>query len=148
MAGIGLGIRIGRIGGGGGLLASLKAKLLFYGKYSQISGGQMPNILDNGATYLTVAGSAGSETYQCPNNATYIAADTDYIWFKTDETQRTVTTAELVGYDLQRTPVKYDDTSPYQIREIAIFKLGETMTDAERNNLFKVFWLPILFSCS
>ncbi|MEN6569053.1 MAG: hypothetical protein ABFC18_03470 [Rikenellaceae bacterium] len=141
---IGIGTWIGSLAGGG-LLASLKAKLLFYGKYAQISGGQMPNILDSGTTYLTVAGSAGSETYQCPNTAAFIAADTDYIWFKTDASQRTVTTAELVGYDLQRTPVKYDDASPYQIREIAIFKTGETMTATERNNLFKVMWLPILW---
>jgi len=74
-------------------------EVLFFGLYSEISGGQMPNKVTGSSDYLTVAGAAGSETYQAPNTAPYIAADTDYIWFKTDESQRTVTTAELIGYD-------------------------------------------------
>lgn len=125
------------------LLPSLKSKLLFYGLYSEIADGKMPNKV--GSDWLTVSGVAGSETYQCPNTASYIAADTDFIWFKTDATQRTTTTAELVGYDLQRTPIKYDDATPYQVREIAIIKSGETLTEAERNNLFKMFWLPVFW---
>lgn len=128
------------------LLPSLKAKLLFYGKYSEISDGKMPNKL--GSDWLTVTGSYGLETYKAPNTAPYIDADTDFIWFKTDETQRTTTTAELVSYDLQRTPVKYDNNTPYALREIAIIKAGETLTSTERDNLFSFFWLSILWDDS
>lgn len=125
---------------------SLKAKLLFYGFYSDIIDGKMFNKL--GSDWLTVAGNAGSETYQCPNTDPYIAADTDHIWFKTDESQRSTTTSELVSYDLQRTPVKYDDATPYQIRMIAIIKAGEIFTASERDSLFKWFELPILWDNS
>ena len=123
---------------------NIAAKVLFWGKYADISGGEMPNLL--GTDALTVAGSAGAETYQCPNTAPYIAADTDYIWFKTDETQRTTTTAELVGYDLQRTPVKYDNDTPNALREIVIFKAGESLTESEVNSLHRYLQLPILWS--
>jgi len=129
----------------GGVAKPNGAHFLFWGKYSEISGGQMPNKITGATDYLTIAGVAGSETYQAPHNATYEAADTDYIWFKTDSTQRTTTTAELIGYDLQRTLVKYDDNSPYQIREIIILKAGETLTASERNIIFQYMWLPILW---
>jgi hypothetical protein len=123
----------------------LLTKVLFWGKYSEISGGRMPNKITGSTDYLTVAGSAGSETYQCPNTAPYIAADTDYIWFKTDASQRTTTTAELIGYDLQRTPVKYDDNTPNALRDIMILKAGEVLSASERNNLFQYMWLSILW---
>lgn len=99
----------------------------------------MPNKVDGGITYLTVAGSAGSETYQAPVTADYINADRDFIWFDGVGDQRTVTTAELVGYDLQRTPIKYDDTSPNAI--VAIMILSTAVTGAKRDNLFRDFWL-------
>lgn len=118
-------------------------EVLFFGLYADISGGQMPNRKKGSSDYLTVAGAAGSETYECPNTAPYIAADTDYIWFKTDESQRTVTTAELVGYDLQRTPVKYQDASPNEI--VAIIILNAAVTGTKRNYLFRDMWLPILW---
>lgn len=121
-------------------------EVLFFGLYSEISGGQMPNKVPGSSDYLTVAGVAGSETYQCPNTAPYIAADTDYIWFKTDASQRTVTTAELIGYDLQRTPVKYDDTTPNAI--VAIIILNAAVTGMKRDNLFQDMWLPILWDNS
>lgn len=120
-----------------------QTEVLFFGLYSEISGGQMPNKVTGSSDYLTVAGSAGSETYQCPNTAPYIAADTDYIWFKTDETQRTVTTAELIGYDLQRTPVKYEDEAPNEI--VAIIILNAAVTGTKRDCLFRDMWLPILW---
>lgn len=121
-------------------------EVLFFGLYSDISGGQMPNKVPGSSDYLTVAGVAGSETYQCPNTAPYIAADTDYIWFKTDGSQRTATTAELIGYDLQRTPVKYEDDSPNEIAAIII--LNSAVTGTKRNNLFRDMWLPVLWDNS
>lgn len=118
-------------------------KLLFYGLYSEISDGKMPNKI--GSDWLTVSGSVGSETYQCPNATPYIDADTDYIWFNTNGDQRIVSTSELIGYDLQRTPVKYDNSTPYQIRAIAIIKSGETLTESEKNIIFKYFELPVFW---
>jgi hypothetical protein len=130
--------------GGSEINWAAQPEVLFYGLYSEISGGRMPNKVLGATDYLTVTGVAGSENYQCPNTAAYIAADTDYIWFKTDASQRTTTTAELVGYDLPRTPVKYDDTSPYQIRAIMILKAGMNFSTVVYNKLYWDFWLPIL----
>jgi hypothetical protein len=121
-----------------------QSEVLFFGLYSEISGGQMPNKVDGGATYLTVAGSAGSETYQCPNTAAYIAADTDYIWFKQWGVQRTVTTAELIGYDLQHTPIYYEDDTPNSI--VAIIILKENLSASKLLKLHHDFRLPILWS--
>jgi hypothetical protein len=136
-----------RMGGGQSWSSywSHQPEVLFFGLYSEISGGQMPNKVTGATDYLTVAGAAGSETYQCPNTAAYIAADTDYIWFKTDTTQRTTTTAELIGYDLQRTPVKYEDDAPNAIIAIIILKAGATLSATKRNYLFRDMWLPILW---
>jgi hypothetical protein len=106
----------------------------------------MPNKVIGSTDYLTVAGVAGSETYQCPNTATYIAADTDYIWFQKDGTQRTVLTTELISYDLQRTPVKYANSSPYAIAGIIILKAGEVLDANELNQLIKNFELSIWFT--
>lgn len=118
---------------------SQQTEVLFFGLYSDISGGQMPNKVTGSTDYLTVAGVAGSETYQCPNTADYIAADVDNIWFDAGQDQRTVTTAELIGYDLQGTPVKYGNTSPNSI--IAIIILSSAVTGTQRDNLFKDMWL-------
>lgn len=126
----------------------IEDKLLFWGAVSEISGGQMPNKITGATDYLTVAGVAGSFTFQCPNTAAYIAADTDYIWFKTDASQRTTTTAELIGYDLQRTPVKYLDASPNTLQEIIILKVGEVLTTDELNQLFAYMHLPIMWNDS
>lgn len=148
--GLGNGV-VFRQGGGSGLGSSYwthQSEVLFFGLYSEISGGQMPNKVDGGATFLTVAGVAGSETYQCPNTAPYIAADTDYIWFDADGTQRTTTTAELIGYDLQKTPVKYNDTTPNAIVAIMILKAGETIAGTKRDKLFTDMWLPIMWDNS
>lgn len=106
----------------------------------------MPNKVTGATDFLTVAGVAGSETYQCPNTAAYIAADRDFIWFDGVGDQRTVTTAELIGYDLQRTPVKYGDTSPNAI--VAIMILKSAVTGAKRDKLFTDMWLPVMWDNS
>lgn len=124
---------------------SHQSEVLFFGLYSEIADGKMPNKVIGATDYLTVAGVAGSETYQCPNTAAYIAADTDYIWFKTDETQRTTTTAELIGYDLQRTPIYYLDDAPNSIIAIMILKSGETLSVTKIDKLHKDFHLPIMW---
>ena len=123
---------------------SLGAKILFWGKVSEISGGQMPNKVTGATDFLTVAGSP--YTFQTPNTAPYIAADTDYIWFKTNAVQRTTTTAELIGYDLQRTPVKYGDIAPNTLTEIIILKASEVLTASEINSLHAYMHLSMFWS--
>ena len=122
-------------------------EVLFFGLYSEIADGKMPNKVNGATDYLTVAGSAGFETYQCPNTAPYIAADTDYIWFSVVcGSQRTVSTAELIGYDLQKTPVKYEDSAPNEI--VAIMILSSAVTGDKKDRMFQDFWLPILWDNS
>ena len=120
-----------------------QSEVLFFAETKNITDGKLYNQKSGATDYLTVGGSAGLYTFQTPNNATYKAADTDYIWFKTDETQRTTTEAELIGYDLQRTPVKYDDASPNSIRAIMI--LSSAVTGAKRDRLFRDMWLMELW---
>jgi hypothetical protein len=126
--------------------AYVNVKMLFWGKVSDITAGEMPNLVTGATDALTVGGSEGSYTFQCPDTAPYIAADTDYIWFKTDETLRTTTEAELVGYDFPRTLVKYDNTTPYLIREIVILLAGVTLTETEENLLRDYMELSIWWS--
>jgi hypothetical protein len=144
------GIRIGRTSIGSKQESSywtplnIVSKILFWGKVSEISAGQMPNKVTGATDFLTVAGSP--YTFQTPNTAAYKSADTDYIWFKTDATQRTTTTAELIGYDLQRTPVKYGDVSPNTLTEIVILKAGESLTTSEVNSLHAYMHLSMFWS--
>jgi hypothetical protein len=146
---IGIGNRI-KIGGGGGQswesYWASQPEVLFFGLYSEISGGQMPNKVEGSSDYLTVAGAAGSETYQAPNAAPYIAADADYLWFTNNSVQRTVLTSELIGYDYQRTPVKYEDESPNEI--VAIIILNAAVTGIKRDNLFRDMWLSVYWDDS
>jgi hypothetical protein len=147
--GIKIGIGIASGGSGGWTPQRIESKLLYWGKVSEITGGTMPNKV--GTDHIDIGGAAGTYTFQVPNTAPYIAADTDYIWFKTDASQRTTTEAELVGYDLPRTPVKYDNVSTYAIREILILKAGETLTTAEENHLrdymnLSMWWSNVLSS--
>jgi len=128
----------------GGLSQAVKNKLLFLGNYADISNSQLPNTL--GSDYLTVSGDAGSETYQCPNTSAYTAADTEYLWFNGDGSQRDVTTAELIGHDFTDTLVKYVSGSPYTIQIIAIIKDGETFTEAELDEVHSYFDLSIFWS--
>jgi hypothetical protein len=126
--------------------ASVNDKLLFWGKVSDIADGTMPNKVTGSSDALTVGGSEGSYTFQVPDDQDYIDADTDFIWAKTDETIRTTTEAELVGYDFPRTLVKYDNTTPYAIREIIILLDGATLTDTEENLLRDYMELSIWWS--
>ena len=119
-------------------------EVLFFGLYSDISGGQMPNRVPGATDYLTVAGVAGSETYQCPNTAPYIAADTDNIWLDKGGNPRTPTTAELITYDFTRTIIKYLDEAPNTIEAIMI--LSSDISVAKTNNLHRDFWLSLFWS--
>lgn len=143
MPAIGIGVSTAKGGQSWSSYWTQQSEVLFFAETKNIADGKLYNQKSGATDYLTVTGSAGSYTFQCPNTATYIAADTDYIWFKTDTTQRTPTEAELIGYDLQRTPVKYDDASPNSIRAIMI--LSSAVTGSKRDKLFRDMWLMTLW---
>jgi hypothetical protein len=119
-------------------------EVLFFGLYSEITGGQMPNKVTGATDYLTVAGVAGSETYTCPNTVAYKSADTDSIWFYNSGSNQVVTTADLIAYDFTRTIVKYADATPYAIEAIMILK--SDIAAGKVNRLHKDFWLSIYWS--
>ena len=58
-----------------------QSEVLFLGEISKITGGRLYNQKTDATDYLVLAGAAGSYTFQCPDTAPYIAADTDFIWF-------------------------------------------------------------------
>ena len=131
----------------GGLSPSVLAKALYYGRIADISGGHMPNRVTGATDYITVGGSAGSYTFKVPEyRSLYRNADTDYIWHSTSLAWRTVTEAEIVGYDFPRTPVYFNDDVPNSFRELLILKAGETLTADELINVHHNFRLPILWS--
>jgi len=144
----GIAIKIGgfRRSGSAGPLAItywLNSGLFLYlADVSNISGGRLYNQVTGSIDYLTVSGSAGSETYQAPNTAAYIAADTDYLWFKSlANSPRLVLTSELVGYDYHRTIVKYLDVASYTVEWIGILKPASSVTDAIRDAFhLSIFW--------
>jgi hypothetical protein len=113
--------------------------VLFFGQTENIADGKLYNEVTGATDFLTV----GAGTYTCPNTAEYLAADTDKIWFNLANVNRDVTEAELIGYDLQATPVKYDNSAPHTIRAIMI--LDGALTAGERNLMFNDFLLHPLW---
>jgi hypothetical protein len=89
---------------------------------------------------LTVGGSVGSYTFQVPNTTPYQTRDTDYIWFQNGGNQRTVTNAEIIGYDFPRTIVYYSDTSPYTIEYIGILDTGQSVNNKMRDDFHLSIW--------
>jgi len=104
----------------------------------------MSNKVTGATDYLTVAGVAGSETYQTPNTAPYQTADTDYVWFKTDVSQRTTTTAELIGFVFTRTIVKYGNVSPNAIEAIMILKSDVDTAKMRDDFDLSIWWSNVL----
>ena len=144
--GYGLGLR-NQLAFGRGLPYTIKNKLLFLGNYSAIADGKMPNTL--GSDWITVAGVSGSETYTCPNTASYIAADADYVWFDNSAVIKSPTTEILIGANFQRTLIKYSDFSDGKVDVLAIMKAGSVFDEHELivvHNYFKLslFWSGLL----
>ena len=116
-------------------------EVLFFAETKDIADGKLYNKKSGSSDYLTVTGAAGSYTFQCPDTAAYIAADTDYIWFEDDETPRETTEEELITYDFTRTIVKYDNTTPYTSRAIMILSSTLVSNSAKENKMRTDFWL-------
>ena len=92
MAGTNTGIGVNAVGSSAFSWSSYwahRSEVLFFGEISKITGGRLYNQKSGATDYLTVGGSAGSYTCQCPNTAPCRSADTEYIWFNTDASQST-----------------------------------------------------------
>ena len=85
-------------------------------------------------------------TFDCPNNAIFIANDTDNLWINKNEESRGVEVSELIGYDFARTIVWYDNDAPHHIRAIMILKSTVTLTAAQINKMHTDFRLSMFWS--
>jgi hypothetical protein len=113
---------------------------------SQACSGVIRNLCDNGATVMTYTGSGLDRLYYCPDNATYKAADTGYVFFKSDGSISQCDGNRLIAYDFPTVWVKYANASPYAIQWVAIPKLGETFTTAQMDFIRDLFDLSIWWS--
>jgi hypothetical protein len=119
------------------------SKFMFLGYTHKRIGNHIPNELGN--DYLTIIGSLDDGVYTCPNTPEYKEADTDYFWFDLSGNQREITKVDLVAWDLQRTPIAYDNSYPNTVRIIGILNPDAIFTTYERNYLFQFFSLPIFW---
>jgi hypothetical protein len=112
----------------------IPTKIIGWFKESEESAGQQPNKMDAGATHLTVVSGSGlNKVYTLPVG--WVSADTDYCWWKTDASLSTTDGNRLIAYDFARTIIKYDNASPYTLRETIILAAGASLTTAEMNLL-------------
>jgi len=127
-----------------------KVLFLWTGKFD---GNNLLSDIDD--TVITVTGKdfstsyipyTSAATFAVPDNATYEAADTDLMWFDGSGTPESVGIAELVGYDYERTIIKYDSASPHHVRAIMILKSGEVLTATEIDMLHNDFELWMFWS--
>ncbi len=139
MSFIGIGNRIGNSSQSWPRYWTQQSECYEFWDLSKASGGSCVGL--KRGDILTYTGSIGNAHYALPNTVAYKALDTDYAWFKTNGDVSDMTSARLVGYDLQATPVKYDDASPNLERWIMI--LNSMPTGSQLNKLFQGFQLPI-----
>lgn len=112
----------------------------FYANMANLVGDRLYNEVPYATDYITVSGSLGSYTFQCPDTQAYEDADEDHLWFNCG-TRQTVTEAQLVGSDFTRTFVNFTYFSPFWIRTIAIAKAGEVFSSGEIDLNFKNYKL-------
>jgi len=142
---------------GGGSWASYWASLfdfLWFERSDNITTTELVDRSGNGNN-VTITGKDFATSYipatsaaifDCPNNATFIADDTDFLWINRNEESRGVEVSELIGYDFARTIVWYDDDAPHHIRAIGILKSTVSLTEAQINKLHTDFRLPLFWS--
>ena len=122
---------------------SLGSKVAWFRELDEV-GGHQPNQIRGMSDYLTIVSGTGlNKVYTLPNTTTYKNADTNYAWWKTDGSLSTTDGNRLIAYDFARTIVKYDNTTPYAIREIIILTAGASLTTAEMNHLRDYMQLSI-----
>jgi hypothetical protein len=135
-----------------GLSADLLAKFLYLwtGKYNG------DNLLsDLSSDEITVTSkdwtsryidSSSSSTFAVPIGTTYLNADgSDDFWYNISDVRQQRTLADLIGYDPQRTFIKYADFDPFHVYAIGILKTGETLTDDDKNKLSHFFKLHMFY---
>lgn len=124
-----------------------QSEVLFYAKdatdiANQIVDSKILNQKKGTSDYLTVTGTPGKYVFSCPNNETYVNADTDALWFRSDGSLRGgAKESELKGYDFTRTIVKYGNTSPFTITEIMI--VSSDLTGANKTRAYTDFQLSV-----
>jgi hypothetical protein len=96
---------------------------------------------------LTITGSGLNAIYAVPDNNTYKADDTDYVFHKSDGSISILCDGNrLIGYDFQRVIVKYLDVAPYTIQWVGILKLASSPSTAEMNKMRDSFHLSVWWS--
>jgi hypothetical protein len=115
---------------------SLGSKVVGWFREADEVAGQQPNKVTGASDYLTIASGSGlNKVYTLPNTTPYKNADTDYCWWKSDSSLSTSTGSRLISFDFARTIIKYDNATPYVLREIIILAAGATLTIDEMNSL-------------
>jgi hypothetical protein len=90
---------------------------------------------------MTVIGTGLNAIYAVPDNATYKALDTDYVFHKSDGSVSTACDGNrLIAYDFPRIIVKYLDVSPYTIEYIGILDLGQSVNNKMRDDFHLSIW--------
>jgi hypothetical protein len=107
---------------------------------SKVVATQLANQVTGATDYFTVTGTGLNARYRTPNTAPYKAADTDYVFWKTDASESTCDGNRLIGYDFPRILVKYLNVSPYTILWLAILKPGVTVTNGMRDAFDLSIW--------
>ena len=96
------------------------------------------NDVDFAGKYIPVDSTA---TFNCIDNAIFLADDIDDLWFDGSNNLRNVTVNELIEYDFERTIVWYDNEEPHHIKGIGILKSSVNLTDDQKNELHTDFML-------
>jgi hypothetical protein len=107
---------------------------------NKVAATHLPNQVTGSSDFLTVTGTGLNARYRTPDNNTYRTADTDCAFWNPDASESTCDGNRLIGYDLSRILVKYGNTSPYTITEIAILKPGVVVTNGMRDHFDLSIW--------
>lgn len=135
-----------------GLPQSLRDKfsLLWLG---EISGNSLVDVI--AGNNITITGkdfatdyipSTSAATFALPDVAELKTDDEDGLWYNGAGTAKQVPASYLAGNDYTRTLVKYDYSSPYNIRWIGLLKDDAVITSDEWNQLHSYFWLQPFWS--
>lgn len=123
---------------------------IFQSLWIDISGTEMFDVF--GGDPLTLSESPGvdyipgsfSGTITCPDDEDIFTSDTDNLW-GSPGSPTALSVSDLVDQDYNRTLVKYDDSSPYHIRAIAILADGVVLSDAQKDWLSRNMALWVFF---
>lgn len=87
-----------------------------------------------------------SATFSIPDDAALKADDAELFWHDSGDNILQKSAADLVASDYQKTIIKYDSTSPYNVRWIGMLKSTVTLTAEQTNKLHESFELWLYWS--